>query len=83
MLEVQQRNGEFYSAQADVNSTSTNGSDTIGTISLVFTDWFLRDRRVPEIMAELREVASDLPGIRSKFKQLQAAHQRAKPYNLS
>ena len=68
VLEVQQRNGEFYSAQADVNSTSTNGSDTIGTISLVFTDWFLRDRRVPEIMAELREVASDLPGIQIEIQ---------------
>ena len=70
ILEVQERNGEFYSAQVDVNSTSTDGSDTIGTISLVFTDWFLRERRVPEILAELRQVTSNLPGIQVEIETI-------------
>ena len=66
VLEVQQRNGEFYSAQADVNSTSTNGSDTIGTISLVFTDWFLRDRRVH--YGRAAGSREDLPGIQIEIQ---------------
>ena len=68
VIEVQSRNREFYSAQANVNSTSTNGDDTIGNISLVFTDYFLRDRLVDDIMAELREVSSDLPGIQLEIQ---------------
>ncbi len=85
MLDLQRERGEFHAIYA--RSVASSGrrnnepEDIIGTIRLEFVDWNLR-RPADEIMADLRQRASNLAGIFIETRKQEAGPPVGKPIQL-
>ncbi|MCG8358052.1 MAG: efflux RND transporter permease subunit [Kiloniellales bacterium] len=86
ILELQRERGEFHTIYArSVASSGTQRDDEpedlVGTISLEFTDWYLR-RQADTILAEIRERTADLAGISVEPRKQEAGPPVGKPIQL-
>ena len=85
VLDLQRERGEFHAIYA--RSVASSGrrnnepEDIIGTIRLEFVDWNLR-RPADEIMADLRQRASDLAGIFIETRKQEAGPPVGKPIQI-
>lgn len=52
--------------------TVLNDNDTVATITLEFKDWDKRDRRVDEIMSQIRALEESIPGLRLELQKIDA-----------
>ncbi|KKO44869.1 acriflavin resistance protein [Arsukibacterium ikkense] len=55
--------------------------DVVGTLQFQFIDWFER-RKAAEILADMRQLTSDIPGIILEFRQQQEGPAAGKPIEL-
>ena len=84
ILAMQRERGEFntiYMLAGDLNHKGDDPEDVIGTLSLEFSDWRTR-RTANEILAEIRERAAPLAGIRVETRFPRAGPPVGKPVAL-
>lgn len=52
--------------------TDINDNDGVASITLEFNDWDKRERRVDEVLDELREMEQSIPGLRLEIQKMNA-----------